>query len=189
MASHRGRRRNATRPLPGWLWMSFGLALGLIVAGFVYLGTDRAPPTAQSEPVASSPPPRPAPTTAPAPPADPAPADDERTEFDFYEMLPSFEVIVPEYESEPRVDRRDTRLEQPGRYVLQAGSFRTYADADSRAASLALIGIEARIQRVTIDDDVFHRVRIGPIDDLERLNVIRRQLREAQIDVLLMRVP
>ena len=33
--------------------------------------------------------------------------------------------------------------------------------------SLALLGIESHVQRVTIDDDVFHRVRIGPIDDLD----------------------
>ena len=42
---------------------------------------------------------------------------------------------------------------------------------------------------MTIDDDVFHRVRIGPITDLEKLNRIRRQLRDAHIDAMLMKVP
>ena len=31
-------------------------------------------------------------------------------------------------------------------------------------------GIESHIQRVSIDDRTYHRVRIGPIDDLEELN-------------------
>ena len=52
-----------------------------------------------------------------------------------------------------------------------------------------MLGIESRIQRVTIDDDVFHRVRIGPISDLGQLNRIRRQLRDAQVDTLLMKIP
>ena len=41
------------------------------------------------------------------------------------------------------------------------------ADADRLQASLALLGFESHVQRVTIDDDVFHRVRIGPIGDLD----------------------
>jgi cell division protein FtsN len=56
-------------------------------------------------------------------------------------------------------------------------------------ANLALLGIESRVQRVTIDTDVFHRVRIGPIDELDELNRIRRQLREAHVESMLMKVP
>jgi cell division protein FtsN len=55
-------------------------------------------------------------------------------------------------------------------------------------ASLALLGVESRIQRVTIDDAVFHRVRIGPITDLDELNRVRSRLREARIEPLLMKV-
>ena len=75
-----------------------------------------------------------------------------------------------------------------GLYVLQAGSFTEYEDADRRRATLALQGIESKIQRVTIDDNTYHRVRIGPIDDLTELNVLRSRLREAQIDVLRIRL-
>ena len=52
-------------------------------------------------------------------------------------------------------------------------------------ANLALLGIESRLQRVSVDDNVFHRVRIGPISDLNVLNTVRRQLRDAEIDVML----
>jgi cell division protein FtsN len=185
----RRRRRKTGNTLPGWAWMSFGLALGLVMAGLVYLATDRNPAETAPVPAAAAPVPASpaAPRPAAAPPADANP--DNRTQFDFYEMLPSFEVVVPEYESQPRADRRPTVISDPGSYVIQAGSFKTYADADARAASLALIGIEARIQRVTIDSEVFHRVRVGPISDLDQLNRVRAQLRDARIEVLLMRVP
>ena len=51
--------------------------------------------------------------------------------------------------------------------MLQAGSFGAAADADRMQANLALLGFESHVQRVTIDDDVFNRVRIGPIGDLD----------------------
>jgi cell division protein FtsN len=56
-------------------------------------------------------------------------------------------------------------------------------------ANLALLGVESRLQRVSIDDDVYHRVRIGPTSDLDELNGVRRRLWDAEIDVLLIKVP
>ena len=41
----------------------------------------------------------------------------------------------------------------------------------------------------TIDDDVFNRVRIGPISDLAAAERTQRQLRTAGYDTMLMRVP
>ena len=137
--------------------MLFGLSLGLIVALAVYIGR----PPVQSPDVAelvgaTAPVPRP-----PAPIVEqPAPAE---SRFDFYELLPQFEVVIPELESDAKADSTPGAVEQPGRYVLQAGSFSQLADADRMQASLALLGGETRIQRVTIDADEFHRVRVGPI--------------------------
>jgi cell division protein FtsN len=104
-------------------------------------------------------------------------------------MLPQFEVVIPEVDATASPDVQATAVETPGSYVLQAGSFRELADADRRQASLALLGIESRIQRVAIDDDTYHRVRVGPTEDLDELNQIRRRLWDAEIDVLLIRVP
>jgi len=72
--------------------------------------------------------------------------------------------------------------------ILQAGSFAEVADADRRRAELALLGIESRIQHVSIDDKSYHRVRIGPMNDLDELNLVRAQLRQAEIDVLRIRL-
>ena len=103
-------------------------------------------------------------------------------------MLPKFEVIIPDQEPDVSVDTEPRAIEEPGVYVLQAGSFSTFADADRRRAVLAMQGIESSIQRVSIDDKTYHRVRIGPIDNLEELNVTRSRLRAAEIDVLRIRL-
>lgn len=187
---HRKRRRRSGNGMPGWVWMTFGLAIGLAVAVAIHVKhRDDGPTTA---PVAVVPPP------APAPPAEPAsqqapevivPASDENR-FEFYELLPQFEVVVPETEVRARPDTRAAPpVEAPGSYVLQAGSFRRHEDADRMKASLALRGIESNIQRVQIDQDTFHRVRIGPIADLDELNRVRGSLREARIEAMLIRVP
>ena len=99
-------------------------------------------------------------------------------------MLPNFEVVIPEEEPDVRADTEPRAVVEPGVYILQAGSFSHYEDADRRRAELALQGIESTIQRVTIDDKSYHRVRIGPIEDLDELNVTRSRLRAARIDVL-----
>ena len=99
-------------------------------------------------------------------------------------MLPNFEVVVPEEDPDVARDVEPQAVVKPGIYVLLAGSFTSYADADRRRAELALQGITSTIQRVTIDDKSYHRVRIGPIDDLDELNLLRSRLRAAKIDVL-----
>ena len=57
--------------------------------------------------------------------------------------------------------RRRT-IERPGVYVLQAGSYRQQEVADRMRAQLKLQGIDANVQRVAVDEDVWYRVRIGP---------------------------
>jgi cell division protein FtsN len=172
--------------------MMFGLAIGLVVAAVVYLRT--APDGAQQPrpgPAANVPAPaeqRPSERAA-AVPSEPGNEPGPESRFDFYDVLPQFEVVIPEVESEPRADTAARPVDEPGHYVLQVGSFRALADADRMRANLALLGIESRVQRVTIDTDVFHRVRIGPIDELDELNRIRRQLREAHFESMLMKVP
>lgn len=189
MTRKRKRKRTSKtrRPeYPGWLWMLFGLSIGLSVALAIYMN-DResvdAMRAAPQSPVRAAGVMEDKEIVAAAQP-DVAP---ERR-FDFYHMLPNFEVIIPEHEADVSPDMEQRPLEQPGNYVLQAGSFTVFADADRRRAQLALQGIESRIQRVSIDDKTYHRVRIGPTRDLDKLNTMRARLREAKIDVLRIRL-
>jgi cell division protein FtsN len=184
-------RRNASTP--GWVWMMFGLGLGLLVAIGVYLRSPPAPTTAVAT-ARSTPAPAPKPPAAAPRSRTPPPAAQEASEnrFDFYEILPQFEVDVASPSSERNgasSARAPQPIAEPGRYLLQAGSFSAAADADKRQASLALLGIESQVQRVTIDSNVFHRVRIGPTTDLDALNRTRRQLRDAGIEAVVMKAP
>jgi len=184
----RSSRSTRKQEYPGWLWMLFGLSLGLSVAFAVYV-KDRGPTALQ-----------PAAGTQPASMqealdhngevavAGAAEAEPGEKRFTFYDMLPNFEVIIPEQEPNVAADIEPKAVVDPGLYVLQAGSFSAYADADRRRAELGLHGIESQIQRVTIDDKTYHRVRIGPTSDLDELNVLRSRLRAAQIDVLRIRL-
>jgi cell division protein FtsN len=127
----------------------------------------------------------------PEPRPNATPADEEGAKsYDFYEMLPNFEVVVPEKDREVARERDSApaHIERPGVYVLQAGSYRAQAEADRIRAQLKLQGIDANVQRVSVDDDVWHRVRIGPITDLAELNRLRARLRNADLDALVIRV-
>jgi cell division protein FtsN len=44
------------------------------------------------------------------------------------------------------------------------------------------------VQKVSVDNDTWHRIRIGPISDLDQLNRLRAVLRKADVDVLVIRV-
>jgi len=174
--------------------MLFGLTIGLFVAASIYYSGHRAPATTTAPSVREAVRPSASPTAepvastgseAPARETPPHPA----SRFDFYDMLPQVEVVIPDsQDTSPRREPRTT-IDSAGNYVLQAGAFTVLADADRMQASLALLGIESHIQSVPIDDDVYHRVRIGPIDDLAELNRLRRRLWEADVDTLLLRVP
>ena len=109
--------------------------------------------------------------------------------YDFYQMLPNFEVVVPEKDKDVKRDLpAAAKIERPGVYVLQAGSYRNEADAERVRKQLALQGVDAKVQRVAVDADVWHRVRIGPISNLDELNKLRRQLQAAEVDALVIRV-
>ena len=193
MAARKGRRRKRdSGAYPGWVYGLFGLAVGLSVAAAVWVSDRRAAVTADLAPA-----PSPASLesaldangeTAPAVAEEPPPAELAAKRFEFYDMLPNFEVIVPEEDSVVIQDTEPKAIDQPGTYILQAGSFSTHDDADRRRAQLALQGIESTIQKVTIDDKTYHRVRIGPVDDLDELNVLRSRLHAAKIDVLRIRM-
>jgi cell division protein FtsN len=167
--------------MAGWVWMSFGLAIGLSVAGAVYI-KDRQPRTE------NTPTPAAVPSSGSPDSQQPTPGVEPERRFQFYEMLPTFEVVIPEEEESARPEIQRSPVASPGIYVLQAGSFSSYADADRVKAQLALLGIVSGIQKISIDDKVYHRVRIGPVEDLSRLNALRQQLHQARIEAMVIRV-
>jgi cell division protein FtsN len=172
--------RKSGRGLSGAGGLLLGLTLGLGVAFAVYVYDHRP---------SSERPATPKPATPTARDANrEEPREDNGRKYDFYEMLPKFEVVVPEREKAQASDAQPAAIERPGTYFLQAGSYHNFADADRVRAQLALQGVESKIQRVSVDNDTWHRVRIGPIADLAELNRMRRKLHQADVEAIVVRV-
>jgi hypothetical protein len=180
---------------------AIGLAAGLIVAGLIYIADHRAPDAPQESL-------RPTPRKSGAADATPTPgaiggadsvagmaagavaaagAANSEGKYDFYQMLPKFEVVVPEKERGSRVAPA-AQVDRPGIYFLQVGSYRDVDVAERVHAQLGKLGIDSAVQRVAVDNDVWHRVRIGPIRDLPQLNRLRQQLQASDLDSLVIRV-
>lgn len=173
------RRKTPVESTPGWLWLIVGFILGFGAAmGVTWLQqSDTELPRVDLEPKNGE--------------GDGESSDEDgKSRFNFYRMLESFEVIVPE--EEVRVRDSDSGRAGPteeGAYVLQVGSFRNEADADRLRANLGMSGFESHIQRVSIDDGTtYYRVRIGPIEDPEQLERTRGRLEDQGIEPLLIRL-
>ncbi len=167
----------------GFGWFVGGIVIGLGAAIFLY--------TRGFMPAASTPEPA-VPTVDDR--SEPGLLDDEEERasgYDFFTVLPEMEVVVPERELEPATP---SESEQPAAgsedgelYVLQAGSFRSSADADQMKAQLALLGAVANVQTVTVDGQTWHRVRVGPVRGTREVNQLRNQLRDNGIDTLVLK--
>jgi cell division protein FtsN len=182
---HSARDFKSARPRGGsasrWQDFAMGLVAGGVVGAMIWAFTHQG----QHAPVPLD---APKPEAHKPPPPD-MPADGSGPQhYDFYSMLPNFEVVVPEKEHVEKRDLPTAKIEKPGSYVLQAGSYHNEADADRVARQLTLQGIDAKVQRVALDTDVWFRVRVGPISDLAQLNKVRRQLQSADVDALVIRV-
>jgi len=179
--------------LSRWREYGIGLAAGLCVAGIVYVAdhrTSEAPPAERPVPRRARAAAAAADAAATAATTDVASADAAslaQGKYDFYQMLPKFEVVVPEKERGTRVAPA-AQIDRPGVYFLQAGSYRDVTIAERIRAQLEKLGIDATVQRVAVDADVWHRVRIGPIRDLAQLNKLRAKLQQSDLDALVIRV-
>ncbi len=176
----RSRRSSDQAATPGWVWMLAGLLLGLCFAGIVYV---RGLPPSEPAAVTTG---KPAKTSGP-PEKTPKATKPDAPSYDFYEMLPAFEVVIPEKELDVRRDRDRAPVREKGQYILQVGAFQAFADAERVKAKLALMGIESRVQKVSLDNQTWHRVRIGPVSDLDELNALRVKLLNAGVEMLIIR--
>jgi cell division protein FtsN len=177
-----GRKKRRGNSGSGVAWFIGGIVIGLGTAVLFY--------TQGYMPAAKAP--------APAQPSvddrgEPGLLDDEEERasgYDFFTVLPEMEVVVPERELEPASPSESDppeASEDSDVYVLQAGSFRSSADADQLKAQLALLGAVANIQTVTVDGQTWHRVRVGPVRGTREVNDLRNQLRDNGIDTLVLK--
>lgn len=106
----------------------------------------------------------------------PAADNEDQTRFDFYTILPGSESKVSkEEEIKIKEDTPEPTVQKS--YFLQVGAFQTGEEADNMKAKLALQGFEAIVQTATIPEKgVWHRVRVGPLKDLEQINKTKSDL-------------
>ena len=177
------RRRLRLKPFPRWALLAVGLAVGIALTAIVQLVVDRAraPGSGLNTLLTRAEKPRPAPAETP-PPAEPKP----KPRYDFYTILPEIETVLPE-----KAEGTDARTPKPpavesgARYVLQAASFARFEDADRLKARLALNGLVAHIQKVSIEGrGEYHRVRLGPYSGFQELDAVDRRLRELGLRAL-----
>ena len=182
------------KPLPGYVWLLAGLAIGLFVAFLIYLEKQPAEQLSFTEAVVNElekvKQNRSEEKSDSQPASDKKPAKEPR--FDFYTILPELEVFIPESEiSSPREEKKPASQTSPvsssaKQYLLQAGSFRNGEDADRLKASLALLGVQSSIQSVKIKNDTWHRVRIGPFSNTVRLHETLKILKQNNIHAMTM---
>ncbi|HHJ80422.1 MAG TPA: SPOR domain-containing protein [Candidatus Tenderia electrophaga] len=171
------------KPTPGWVWMSGGLAIGLGVAAIVYF-YDRGDTTVKTATQAVSNAIKAIPT--PKLPENISTEKEDGPRFDFYTLLPELEVLIPETEIKQEQDR--IKQKNNVAYMIQAGSFRAYGEADSLKAQMAMLGIEADIDPVSSKGEQWLRVRVGPFTDKRELNKVRNRLHKNNINTMLVQI-
>lgn len=188
MAAARRKKAGTRRPrqgAPAWLWLLAGILIGLGLAW--YMSSKGFIPQPRPEELAGAESGSPG-NVDDAEEVAPAAQEEKKSRYDFFTVLPEMEVIVPEQElskrgqPEPPVAQQDS-----GSYLLQVGSFRTRKDAEEMKARLALLGMVAQIQTVTVNDATWHRVRVGPVTGARQADEVRRRLTDNGIDSLVLK--
>ncbi|MES1923920.1 SPOR domain-containing protein [Salinisphaera sp. T31B1] len=209
------KKRPAGSGPPGWVWLVCGLCIGLTVAAGFYVFA-RPAGTPMREQIAITAPENVTDEQRASMADDNAETEaapvqkEEEPRFSFYKMLPNYEVVIPEEEypdkqqtssnthhstpaGEPppkpsRPQPTTPKVDEPGNYIIQAGSFSTFADADRRKAELALLGVPAQIVDVDLaSGKTVYRVQSQTITSSSKLNDTLGRLRENRIDTLVMR--
>ena len=142
------------------------------------------PPGAPQQTGANTPP---APMALPGKPGDPVPQTGDKPRFDFYKILPGNVEAIPDPKpAEPRTsdakgkNEKELLLNEP--LYLQTGSFQNAGDADNQKARLAMMGAEASVQQVMLQDKVWYRVRLGPFRKMDEVNSMRSDLAKQGIE-------
>ena len=192
---------------PGWMLALGGMVVGLVIAGgwYVYRGGEVEQLLPRPNPDARAPaqPEEPVAQDAPAP-------EPRKPKYDFYDVLRENEAVFPdaelnaqaaaEAEAEAAGTAPGTEPVAPAepaegepevasgpRYLIQAGAFRSLADADAVKARIALTGENARVESAEIDGGTIYRVRLGPYPNAGALASAKQALASHGIDAVAIR--
>lgn len=193
----------AKKPVPGWVWLACGAAVG---AFFMFLfslepGRDEVKRSKPEDPRQS----------APQKPQPQTPQEPVKPKYDFYTLLPESEVIVPPDALPPadapkppeqkpvtpeeaaKIDAARAEAALNGQtpppppvvvakapvttqFFLQAGSFRKREDADKVRAQILLLGQNVQVESGKVREENWFRVLVGPYASREQLASAQKQL-------------
>lgn len=164
--SNQNRRKPPAPRTPAWALLLTGFFAGILVSALSLYWYVNRPADAGDSGVGKS----------------------ERAEvkphFDFYTLLKESEVFVPETEAPP--ESQDTS--QQYHYLLQAGSFRSFDDADGLRAQLLLLNLSATVETSsTKPGETWHRVLVGPFASGSKAANARAMLLQNRIDNILLK--
>ena len=172
-----------------------GLVIGISIAFGVVWYLNKAPlpfqnkyegaPKDDKSKAAAPGAPAPAPVPLPGKPGDKPPG-----RFEFYDLLEGKQPAAPRPAAPaatpggtpapaaaPAAPAADAKPGPVTVFYLQVGAFQKPADADNLKAKLALTGLEAGVQEVSIPEKgTMHRVRVGPFRDPDEMNKARALL-------------
>ena len=77
---------------------------------------------------------------------------------------------------------------EPFDYLVQAGAYRTSADADAQKAKLAMLGMDAKVSERDQGGRIVYRVRMGPFEDKNAAERARAKMDANGIDNTLVRL-
>lgn len=194
----------AKRPVPGWIWLACGLAIGAFIVLLMKLEPGRKE-IQRDKPDGKT-------TTAVVPKTQTGtgtgvtpttPSGPVKPKYDFYTLLPESEVIVPPEavpeKTPPPVSPAEVAKADAARaeaalkgetppplptavkaattqYFLQAGSFRKQEDADKVKAQIVILGQDVQVESGMVRDETWYRVLVGPFSNREQLTGAQKKL-------------
>lgn len=181
---HRAQpRKTAARKnnVAWWKWLLIIVLISVFIAFLYYLqasAPENKAATVTKKTISTSKPKK----TATRPKHQDKQAEEPR--YDFYTILPESEVVVPDYEIKTRIREERLGKAKTTQYLIQAGSFRQFAEADKLRARLALMGIESRVEKAKVGNAIWNRVKMGPFTRSSSVSSIKERLRQNGIDVI-----
>ncbi|ANF25552.1 SPOR domain-containing protein [Stutzerimonas stutzeri] len=194
----------AKKPVPGWIW----LVCGLVIGGFIMFLMNLEPGGDEIKRAKDTPKPKEQPKRNP-----PATGQPVKPKYDFYTLLPESEVILPPEAPKPEPPKPVTEEEAAKidaaraeaalngqvpppppmvakapvtQFFLQAGSFRKQAEAERVRAQIILLGQNVRVENVTVRDEDWYRVLVGPYANREQLGQAQKTLSSSGYNNLLL---
>lgn len=206
MAEKRKKQAVRSGGLPAWALLGIGFLAGLGAMGYVahrgWIPSLRSNAGPEANPNASAP--------GPGEPGIAVAGSAKKPSFDFYQVLPGKEVVIPDAELSAKAKAESQTPAPPavpsgggvavastrvapaqvgsatgtGGYLLQVGAFPDDAKAQAAKAKLALQGFVAHVQKVQIGQQTWYRVRLGPYASAAQLEKVKQQLNGAGISAI-----